>query len=220
MDTKHLTISGHPMHLEAFSSSLPTTTVIVHNTTLDTLYHSPSQLAPVREQVLKDLERRGIKFLDFSDLIVPIRSTYTGEVLDDRTPSLVEAVVDMILTQPVNWERVVSSLADTPNLDTSLCIRLLNFGPGTALVKTVEAAAFKTCNRVSVDLTLDNTAHRNEKKPKHEPIAIVGMAVNMPGAPNAGKLWEILEQGINTCTEVNAHILSHSPPLPPQSSET
>jgi hypothetical protein len=60
---------------------------------------------------------------------------------------------------------------------------------------------FKICNGVSVDLT-SNDAHGGEKKPKQEPIAIVGMAVNMPGAPNTAKLWEVLEQGINTCSEV------------------
>ena len=37
---------------------------------------------------------------------------------------------------------------------------------------------------------------------KQEPIAIVGMAVNMPGAPNVGRLWEILKDGSNTVEEV------------------
>ena len=37
---------------------------------------------------------------------------------------------------------------------------------------------------------------------KQEPIAIVGMAVNMPGAPNVGRLWEILANGSNTVEEV------------------
>ena len=37
---------------------------------------------------------------------------------------------------------------------------------------------------------------------KQEPIAIVGMAVNMPGAPNVGQLWEILAKGSNTVEEV------------------
>ena len=37
---------------------------------------------------------------------------------------------------------------------------------------------------------------------KQEPIAIIGMAVNMPGAPNVGRLWEILANGSNTVEEV------------------
>ena len=48
---------------------------------------------------------------------------------------------------------------------------------------------------------------------KQEPIAIVGMAVNMPGAPNVGQLWDILANGSNTVEEVHfLNLLScHSP---------
>lgn len=35
-----------------------------------------------------------------------------------------------------------------------------------------------------------------------EPIAIVGMAVNFPGAPNVAKLWRVLEEGISTIRKV------------------
>ncbi|KAG7094535.1 Type I Iterative PKS [Marasmius oreades] len=41
-----------------------------------------------------------------------------------------------------------------------------------------------------------------EIPPKHEPIAIVGMAINMPGSPDVAKLWEVLERGINTISEI------------------
>jgi hypothetical protein len=48
---------------------------------------------------------------------------------------------------------------------------------------------------------------------KQEPIAIVGMAVNMPGAPNVGQLWEILANGSNTVEEVHFlnNLSCHSP---------
>jgi hypothetical protein len=35
-----------------------------------------------------------------------------------------------------------------------------------------------------------------------EPIAIVGMAVNMPGAPSVRELWQVLQNGINTVEPV------------------
>jgi len=205
-DDRCLTISGHPIYLEAFSSSLPAN-ITVHKTSVNTLYHSPFELASVREQVLKDIKHRAIKFPEFSGLIAPIRSTNTGELLDSRTTSglLVEAVVDMLLVQPVNWDRVVSSLANAlPISDiefgNSPCIRLLNFGPGTGLMRSTEKSC-KLSGGISVDLIVD-AARVDERKPKQEPIAIVGMAVNMPGAPNTTKLWEVLEKGINTCSEV------------------
>jgi Beta-ketoacyl synthase, N-terminal domain len=202
-----LTISGHPIHLEAFTSTLPAN-ITVHKTTLNTLYHSPSQLASVREQVLKDVKDRVIKFPEFSELIAPIRSTNTGELLDGGTASglLVEAVVDMLLIQPVNWDRVVSSLAKVLPASSDIklgdpsCIRLLNFGPGTGLMRSTEKSC-RLSDGITVDLTFDAT-RVGGRKPKQEPIAIVGMAVNMPGAPNTTKLWEVLEKGINTCSEV------------------
>ncbi|KAF9025638.1 hypothetical protein BDZ89DRAFT_1161644 [Hymenopellis radicata] len=51
-------------------------------------------------------------------------------------------------------------------------------------------------------LILCDSPSSSLRPPKQEPIAIVGMAVNMPGAPNVSKLWEVLEQGINTISEV------------------
>jgi len=193
LDELCLTVSGHPTHLEAFSLTLPSN-IVVHKMSLNTLYHAPYQLVSVREQVLKDIEYRSIKFPELSDLIVSIRSTHTGELLDSRaiSGSLVERVVDMLLIQPVRWDRVLSSLAGSlarmcgPEHGNSPYIRLLNFGPGTGLLKCTEKA-FEVVDRASVDLTLIS-ALRMENKPKQEPIAIVGMAVNMPGAPNTSKL--------------------------------
>ena len=63
--------------------------------------------------------------------------------------------------------------------------------------------AFKIGNTVCLDLTSGDTcSNGGERKAKQAPIAIVGMAVNMPGAPNTAGLWEVLERGINTCSEV------------------
>ena len=38
--------------------------------------------------------------------------------------------------------------------------------------------------------------------PIMEPIAIVGMAVNMPSAPNIERLWELLHNGESTLSQV------------------
>jgi hypothetical protein len=49
--------------------------------------------------------------------------------------------------------------------------------------------------------------------PLMEPIAVVGMAVNMPGAPNIDKLWELLHKGENTLSQVRgeSHVVSMCP---------
>ncbi|KAJ7245357.1 hypothetical protein B0H12DRAFT_1235793 [Mycena haematopus] len=145
---------------------------------LDTLYHSPVHTNGARPEVLADISLRGIKFPDFADLRAPMQSSFSGEFLTTRTSlqaSLVELVTDMILVHPVNF--------DSPSTDT---FRLLNFGPGTGLLKMI-VRAFP------------------QQLVSSEPIAIVGMAVNLPGAPNAAKLWEVLENGINTILEIPEH---------------
>jgi hypothetical protein len=129
----------------------------------------------------------------------------------------------MILIQPVNWDRVVSSVAtslataSTTKLDIFPSIRLLNFGPGTGLMRSTQKA-FEIYSFVCVDLTSGDTCgNGDERKAKQEPIAIVGMAVNMPGAPNTAGLWEVLERGINTCSEVTrflCHFYAMLTPFP------
>ena len=214
MDDSSVTISGHPGVLATFSGSFGPG-VFIHRTTVDTLYHARVHEESMRKQILVDISERKISFPDVSDLQTPIRSTYTGELItnNDSKP-LIEIVLDMLLTQPVNWDLVVDKVVEASPKD--MHIQLLNVGPGTGLIKTIERALGSS--RVTLlDLTtLDERCGIEQNVPKQEPIAIVGMAVNMPGAPNTSQLWEILERGINTIGEVrplNDHkiIANYSP---------
>jgi hypothetical protein len=213
MDDTCVTISGRPDLLLAFSSSLASN-FVVHKTTLDTLYHSSELLDTVRDQVLADAAVRNIQFPDFLDIKVPIRSTFTGDAITmdavtrNSGDSLLKLVVDMVLTQTVNWnfvlEKVVKSCPD------SIPVRLLNVGPGTGLVRSTERG-FPRGGVTSLDLSIADVTGHHQSKAKQEPIAVIGMAVNMPGAPNVSKLWEILEQGVNTISEVRTEALFFFP---------
>ncbi|KAJ6585673.1 polyketide synthase [Mycena capillaripes] len=201
MDGPCVTISGRPDVLAEFSETLGAQ-YLVHKTSLDTLYHSPVHANGVRQEVLADITRRGIKFPDFVDLKVPIQCTFSGKFITCRVPppdTLVELVTDMILTQPVNWDLVVTKMLQS--LTNAVCVRLLNFGPGMGLLKATERA-FSPQRASSVDVTRAQNTH---VRAKQEPIAIVGMAVNMPGAPNTTELWEVLQNGINTISEIPEH---------------
>ncbi|KAJ6454535.1 putative polyketide synthase [Mycena vitilis] len=194
LDSTCVTVSGRPDTVAKFALTLPSR-YDVHQTTLDTLYHCPSHANDVRQQIIKDIARRGIKFPDFQDLKAAIRSTYTGEVLSGPA-SLVELVVDMIVIQPGNWNVVVQKLVQAAQ-DEAI-INVLNFGPGRAPLKALDRAF---AGRVS-----SRDAQRGgHVVAKQEPIAIVGMSVNLPSAPNTDKLWEVLENGINTISEVPEH---------------
>lgn len=174
--------------------------MFVQETTLQTLYHSPVHLTGIRTQIITDISSRNILFPTFADIIVPIRSTLSGDPITKATTaggSLAELVVDMVLTQPVNWDLVVSKA--TASLPCQVPVHIVNVGPGTSLTRGIERAF--TLQGIAVDKRSDLNNHFSEAK--QEPIAIVGMALDMPGAPNVGRLWEILANGSNTVEEVH-----------------
>lgn len=202
-DATCITVSGRPDYLASFSASL-SATAVVHKTSLDTLYHTPILTETVRDRVLSDITTRNIKFPAFSDIRVPIRSTFTGDAITRNftgAETLAELAVNMIISQPINWISVVEKTVETVPLETP--VRLLNCGPGTGLTKGIERV-FSRRNVSTLDLSkIDFT--RDKDMSQRESIAIVGMAVNMPGAPNNEKLWEVLETGINTISEIPVH---------------
>ena len=197
LDDKSVTVSGRPDVLDTFSRSLPAS-VTIHKTSVDTLYHSSLHTHTLRAQVLSDVTARAIAFPEYADVKVPIRSTYTGSILTKNdVGSLVEAVINMILTQPVNWDLVTDNVIKAVPSDKN--VRLLNLGPGTGLTRNLERAFPR--NRASyIDLSTGDLGKK--AKPKQDPIAIVGMGVHMPGARSTQDLWRVLEQGINTISEV------------------
>ncbi|KAK0498692.1 hypothetical protein EDD18DRAFT_1153287 [Armillaria luteobubalina] len=194
-----VTISGRPDILAAFAAQLPPSGP-TH------LYHSSSHHDGVRSQVLADVLRRNIRFPTHADIKIPIRSTYSGELVNkgfEGSASFVEQVVDMILTQPVNWDQVTEALVRAA--PEGSVIQLLNFGPGAGLTKGIERY-FPSGKVSSTDLSTEpvHTSTLEMPKSAQEPIAICGMSVNMPGAPSVAKLWEVLEKGINTISEPDA----------------
>ena len=163
------------------------------------MYHSPAHNSRVREEVIKDLRRRKIRFPTYNDIICPIRSTSTGEILEaNKDGSLVEDIVDMVLLQRMNWDRVINAVAHSiPENETA---HLVNVGLGSGLMRSVEKALRGGA------FVMHHVAFGDAKtiipEPAQDCVAVIGMAVNMPGAPNTSKLWEILEEGIDTVMEV------------------
>lgn len=103
-----------------------------------------------------------------------------------------------MVTQPVEMDPAVSIA--TANL-SHVPVHIVNIGLETNLSPNIEHASslqsFQTEKRSYLD------KHVSDANLKQGPIAIIGMAVNMPGAPNVGRLWEILANGSNTVEEVS-----------------
>lgn len=198
-DEQCITVSGRPDILGSFTATLPET-VSVFEASIGALYHSSMHNTCVREEVLADLSRLKIGFPTHDDIICPIRSAFTGEILDSNdNKSLVQSIVDMILIQQVNWDKVTSGVAESiPENETA---HFLNVGPGSGLMRSMERA-LRSGGLVTQNVIFDDTEETTFLEPAQEYVAVVGMAVNMPGAPNATKLWEVLLEGVNTVTEV------------------
>ena len=208
-DDTCITVSARPDSLASFLTTLPDN-IQIYKTAIDTLYHTSIHEKGAKVQVLEDIVRRQIRFPTLPDLKAPLRSTFDGQVVDVSSRlSLVELIVDMIFTQPVNWHEVMASLVTA--VPKSATVQLVHFGPGTGLTRPM-ARVFTQQAVTTINATASEKVSTNGNG--REPIAIIGMAVNMPGAPNVAKLWEVLEQGINTISEVCFHDLAlGTPPL-------
>jgi hypothetical protein len=111
----------------------------------------------------------------------------------------------MVLIQRVNWDKVTSIVAESiPKNETA---HLVNIGPGSGLTRSMEKA-FRNGGLVTQthNIVFDDTKETTILEPPspEECVAIVGMAVNMPGAPSSSRLWEVLEKGVNTVAEVQS----------------
>ena len=92
-------------------------------------------------------------------------------------------------------------------------VKIINFGPSTSLARAMSrnlTEFISTSNEVTDAFIPSNKRNTPTKAAidSQEPIAIVGMAVNFPGAQNADDLWHLLEQGLNTVQEVCLIVLS------------
>ena len=201
LNTTSFAVSGRPDVLSSFLCTLPSG-VVVHKTTMNALYHC-GILGNLKAQVAEDVRRRAINFPSFNDLRVPI----TGLEMQDGTP-LSDKVLDMILMRPVDWLEIVERVSVSFNPHENVIVN--NYGPGSGLaegvVKALAAQGVRV--RLSDAYSLGSEGVRTSAgtpagfQLKQEPIAIVGMALCMPWAPDADALWRILEQGINAVSEV------------------
>ncbi|KAF9646285.1 ketoacyl-synt-domain-containing protein [Thelephora ganbajun] len=195
LSSSGVTISGPPRALAAFTDSYPDAFLVLPAHTY-ALYHVESVHKGTRNQVLCDIRDRGIKFPTRDTLKAPIISTFTGAPATSSAP-LVEEIVDMVLTQVVDWDRVVSSTVERLK-SLRRPVEVLNVGPGNSLANGFE----RQISAAGLDVRLRDISISKHVPPVMEPIAVVGMAVNMPGAPNIDRLWELLHKGESTLSQI------------------
>lgn len=178
-------------------------------TNVHTLYHGGKTLQGVNTRVQADAARRNIKFPSCAEAKTRLRSTTDGMLLSSAPSdtSLLELVLDMILIECVNWDKTVAHMiADAISVAGNTQTNILNFGPGTGSVFQPQKPPHQNISLIDLSHASDAASTcANTKPPGFQTeggIAIVGMGVNMPGATDIAGLWKILEEGLNTVTEV------------------
>ncbi|KAL4246221.1 hypothetical protein ABKN59_009371 [Abortiporus biennis] len=226
-----ISLSGHPNALCILQNKyLPSTVISSKYLPIYTLYHS-ADLSSVRDLVMDDIHKRCIHFPSYNDLRSPILSTFTGGQLSSDTSSicgslLVGDILDMILVHPINFDKILEHLNDDLasrfpleplGLESpSFKVEVVNFGPGMSLAKTilrsvpklggcaVEMLDHHQSLQTSSSLSLPNAASSANRGSgvAVDSIAIIGMAIEFPGAKDVDGLWDVLEKGLNTVSDI------------------
>lgn len=119
--------------------------------------------------------------------------------------SMLDMILDRILTRPVDWLSAQNQIFSDPAIvkdDGSLDREVLNFGPGYGVV---QSEAQRRPNVRVLDLSgkgHDAQGSIPSSKNADGDIAIIGMAVDLPGAPDSESLWKVLMDEINTVEQV------------------
>ena len=176
-------------------------------TNIFSAYHDCETLIPVKARLLTDCAHRGIVLPSFASLKVPI---YYGKPVATTNQatlqhSTLEFILDLILARPVDWlsaqQQIFADVA-TAEEGPLATKSILNFGPGYGVSKS-EAKGKHNVQIVDASIGSEVIEPASGKlNTSDDDIAIVGMAVDLPGAPDTESLWTVLKDEINMVSEV------------------
>ncbi|KAJ5758156.1 type I iterative polyketide synthase [Penicillium nucicola] len=204
-----ITLSGRGDHLQDFTQSNMPSQCKIRPTNIFSLYHNRRQLEEVRKEVLQDLRNNILIFPAPLQLLVPLFSNIDGKPIDSEqlvtVEEMCEKLLDMMMLEPVNWAAVEDNILavieqSATAVDSSY--EILNFGPGYGMSGTRHSLPdnVKVVTASIVEPRL--LPHDASGLLSSDDIAIVGMGVDLPGAPNSDALWQNLVDGVNSCTEI------------------
>ncbi|GIK07603.1 type I iterative polyketide synthase [Aspergillus viridinutans] len=204
-----VTLSGRGDHLQQFSQSSVPSQCKIWPTNVFALYHDRHQLEGVRRDVIQDLRNNILLSSAPLHLIAPLFSNIDGKPIDSGQlatfEEFCEKLLDMMLLEPVDWVAVEDNiLAAIKQSATAVDVsyEILNFGPGYGmsgarhtLPDNVKIVAASIAEPRALPQDASGLLSSDD-------IAIVGMGVDLPGAPDTDVLWQNLVEGVNSCTEI------------------
>lgn len=172
-------------------------------TNIFTLYHNLC-LHEYKDRLLDQFEKRQLAFPSQQDLVVPIISTIDGSLIRSKKGSsltdLLSQILDMILMECTDWisvEDAIISLVQERRSQNHDVLTVCNYGPSNgALTRPKDVPEHVEVLDTSVEPYTGQTSREGD-------IAIVGMSLDLPGAPDPESLWRNLMNGINSCSEVS-----------------
>ncbi|KAI2469619.1 putative polyketide synthase [Annulohypoxylon bovei var. microspora] len=209
-----VTLSGKGDQLAQFIDEKLPSQCRTRPTNVFSLYHNRDRLSDIFHQTVDILGREISSQWEVPmALAAPLFSTVTGEPLSISVKpatsttlgQLASLLLEMILLEPVDWVSVQDNvLSEIQKRTDSEKSEILNFGPGYGVSKSTrqlpQTAEIRDVSATGVSSTLEGDASSISL----DDIAIVGMAVDLPGASDADELWENLCNGVNSCSEIPA----------------
>ncbi|KAI1777287.1 putative polyketide synthase [Hypoxylon cercidicola] len=206
-----VTLSGRGDQLAQFVEEKLPSQCRTRPTNVLTLYHNRARLNGIFLDTLDALKRELSSQWEVPVVLAsPLFSTVTGAPLplshkpDSPTTlgQLVKLLLEMILLEPVDWVAVQDSiLSEVRQHGASEPCEILNFGPGYGVSKAGQPLPQAVEIRDVSATGVSNPTNGNSAVSLDD-IAIVGMAVDLPGAQDADELWENLCNGVNSCSEI------------------
>lgn len=192
-----LTISGKGSDLKTFIDSALPSQCSTKPTNIFSPYHDRDRLTGSHDQILLKLTAGEIDFPSHDDLLADLISNIDGTIVQPSSSheksDLLVQVLDMILFSPTDWTAVQATILSLASYSENLSV--WNYGPGYgALNHQKQLPPGFTVRDVSIEHTSE--AHAPDD------IAIVGVGIDLPGAPDIDTLWQNLMSAMNSCAEV------------------
>ncbi|KAF5309598.1 hypothetical protein D9611_013960 [Ephemerocybe angulata] len=155
----------------------------------------------IKEVIVADIHRRKIPLPSLEDLRGSIYSCTSRPQISVEGPNgLLAQILECLFFFPLDWpaaiRRAVSSLQIVGP------VHVIGVGPGQELTRKVQHAF--AARKMEV-LTRSITENTVECLSQDNRIAIVGMALRMPGARDPEELWELIESGSSCLTKIPAN---------------
>ncbi|KAL6702818.1 Non-reducing polyketide synthase PKS8-1 [Coniothyrium glycines] len=208
-----VTISGPPSRLEllfkksktfrdAKSIALPVYGGLCHASHVYSLHDT--------ETIVRDIAAESSPLLHRPGTFCSLYSTSTGTpYIASDAVGLFKGVVAELLTQAIEWDKVVANIVDVVKGNTPDQIRISCFGNSialndlrTAIRGVIDDASVTVENYVSklAEVDQSNNQPRGTSQAK---LAIVGMSCRLPGgATDTEKFWELLEAGLDVSRRI------------------